>query len=224
MLKLSDRMNRILDMCESFDVWADIGCDHGIISAELVLRSKAKKVIASDISEASLFKAQGYALSMGISDKVVCRLGNGFGVLAPKEADGAILSGMGTPLIITIISQNRSVSENLKSMVISANNYPDRLRKWLTNNGYHIQEEQIVKDAGRFYPIMKAKKGDCIPYSEKELLLGRNILVDDSFKQYVDWLILRENNIISQMGLGGNDPLKHVKMKEIFEEVKNDRC
>ena len=91
MLKLSDRMNRILDMCESFDVWADIGCDHGIISAELVLRSKAKKVIASDISEASLFKAQGYALSMGISDTVVCRLGNGFGVLAPYLKIGVFL-------------------------------------------------------------------------------------------------------------------------------------
>lgn len=224
MLKLSDRMNKILSLCESFGVWADIGCDHGIISAELVLQKKADKVIASDISEASLYKAKDLALALGLTNKIECRIGSGFNVLTPGEAEGAVLAGMGTPLIIKIILESMNVSKRLKSIVVSSNNYHDRLRKWLVENGFTILKEEIVEDSKRFYPVMKITSGECCHYTNNELLAGRNVLIDEAYKKYIDWLIEREQEIIAQITLGGNDPSLHIEKKRIYEEIKNDRC
>ena len=224
MIGLSDRMNKILSMCDSLDVWADIGCDHGIISAELVLKGRAKSVIAVDISEASIYKARAYALSKGVLEKVDCRAGDGFKAISPFEADGAILAGMGTPLIINIISKSPEVSDNLKSMVISSNNYHDRLRLYLFENGFSIEREEIVKDANRFYPVMKVRREKEYSFSEMDVLGGKNVAVDETYVQYIDWLINKEQSIIKQVIEGKNDPTKHLKLKSIYEEIRNDRC
>lgn len=48
-------MAELVPECE---VFADIGCDHGILSEYIISSGKAKKVLASDISENSLAKAK----------------------------------------------------------------------------------------------------------------------------------------------------------------------
>ena len=85
-MKLTNRMEAILSLCCPAETAADIGCDHGQVAVELVLRGLAKTCIAADISAPSLEKARRRAEEWGLSGKVECRLGDGLSVLRPGEA------------------------------------------------------------------------------------------------------------------------------------------
>ena len=60
-MTLSRRLKAIADKTPASDVVADIGTDHGYIPVYLIKKNIAQLVIASDISEASLAKAQRFA-------------------------------------------------------------------------------------------------------------------------------------------------------------------
>lgn len=220
-LKLSDRMEKILNMCGKRDAWADIGCDHGRISCELILRGKAERVIAADISELSLYKAKDLSSSLGLRDKVDCRQGDGLKVLRAGETQGAVLAGMGTPLIEKIISDSMAVADSLSEMVLSANNYPDRLRRWLAANGFNIIHEAVAEDSDKFYPIIKVEKSDVYSISKREAYLGRNVIQDDTYYKYISSLIAREEKIIKSIAGGGADASEHEELKKLYEEVKH---
>ena len=221
-MKLTDRMEKILDMCGREDVWADIGCDHGRISTELVLRGKADKVIAADISELSLYKAMDLSRGLGLSDKVECRCGDGMKVLSKGEARGVVITGMGAPLIERIIGASMEVSEEVREFVLSPNNYPDRLRSFLIGNGFEIACEYAAEDDGRFYPVIKALKGEGKPLSKKELYCGRAAVEDECYIRYIEWLIKREEDILKSIEMGGSRDNGHLELLAVYKERNND--
>ena len=67
LLNLSTRLENIVKLCDNVSTIADIGCDHGYVSAELILSNKCDRVIATDISERSLNKAIRFCDSGNIS-------------------------------------------------------------------------------------------------------------------------------------------------------------
>ncbi len=221
-MKLSDRMEKIVNMCGRQSVWSDIGCDHGRVSAELVLREKAERVIAADVSELSLYKAKDLSSALGLAGKIDCRHGDGLTVISPNEARGAVIAGMGAPLIIRILEQSPEVACEMAELILSPNNYPDRLREWLIDNGFDIIKEVAAEDDMRFYPIIKAVKAKGEPLTESEKLCGRNVDRDKVYERYLDWLIGREEDIIKSISDGGGDPSYHEKLKGVYMEVKHD--
>ncbi len=223
-MKLSDRMEKIVNMCGRQSVWSDIGCDHGRVSAELILREKAEKVIAADVSELSLYKAKDLSAALGLTGRIDCRHGDGLTVISPNEAKGAVIAGMGAPLIIKILEQSPEVAGEMAELILSPNNYPDRLREWLINNGFEIIREVAAEDDMRFYPIIKAVKTNGEPLSEAEKLCGRNVGRDKIYERYLDWLIGREEDIIKSISDGGGDPSSHERLKDIYMEVKYGNC
>ena len=56
MLRLDKRLTAVVNEVNG-EVLADIGCDHGKVSAASLIGGKVKRVIACDISEDSLSKA-----------------------------------------------------------------------------------------------------------------------------------------------------------------------
>ena len=80
---------------------ADIGCDHGKLSAALAGSGRCPLVLACDLRPAPLEKARVTCAPYG--DKVQCRLGSGLDVVAPGEADDIIIAGMGAETIIEIL-------------------------------------------------------------------------------------------------------------------------
>ena len=57
-MKLSNRINHIIRMCNSIDTIIDVGCDHGYISINLIRENKCKKCYAVDINEGPLNNAR----------------------------------------------------------------------------------------------------------------------------------------------------------------------
>ena len=134
-------------------VFADIGCDHGIIGLFVVKNKLAERVCECDVSEDSLSKARNL-----IGDGAEYFSGDGFTPLrqAGIEADQAVIAGMGGELIIRILEK----CPNKPRLILGAQKNTDKLRIYLIKNGYRIEEDYVVSDLGKFYDIIVAEPGE----------------------------------------------------------------
>jgi len=153
---------------------ADIGCDHGKVAVALIKREKAKRVVSSDISGASLDKARKLVKARKMEGVISLREGDGLSVLEEAEADVAVLAGMGGELIMDILAANPGKAPD--TLVLSCNTASGKLRKWLAENGYYIADEAIEYENRRYYPVILARRGQSVALSDLELEFGPVLL------------------------------------------------
>jgi len=157
LLNLSARLEKIVDLCDSTSVIADIGCDHGYVGAELILSNRCDRVVATDISVQSLNKAILFCDSLNIKNYVSFREGDGFNVIYKSDkVKQAIIAGMGGMEIIKILEEKKI---NLKRFVLQPMRDVVKLREYLISHNYKIVTDLLVYDDGIYYNIIKVKKG-----------------------------------------------------------------
>lgn len=146
-------------------VFADIGCDHGIIGLYAVKNHLADKVCECDIGEECLFKARSL-----IGDGASYFCGDGFAPLTAKGIlpDQAVIAGMGGELIIKILEKR----QNNPRLILGAQKNPDKLRAYLIDSGYAIVKDYKVYDAGKFYDIIVAEEGKALPLDRISAFAG----------------------------------------------------
>ena len=157
LLNLSTRLENIVSLCDSVKTIADIGCDHGYVSAELILSNKCDRVIAIDISEPSLNKAIRFCDSLNINNYISFRQGDGFKVIYKSDkVKQAIIAGMGGMEIINILESKKI---KLKNFIFQPMRDVVKLREYLIDNHYKILFDYLVYEDGIYYNIIKVKKG-----------------------------------------------------------------
>lgn len=162
-ISLRPRLLEALRLIGSCGSLADIGCDHGRFSAAALQSGGVKKVIASDISEASLEKAKLLAERCRLSDRIEFRLADGFGGFLPGEVNKAAITGMGGELIASILEKNPDVVNSLEMTVMQPMRGEAELRKYLYTNEFTVLCESVVFDSGRYYQLLSARKGKPSP-------------------------------------------------------------
>ncbi len=162
---LTPRLSAALEMLRGYESVADIGCDHGRLTSALLQTGICEKVIATDISDPSLEKARNLLNRIGLADRVSFRCGDGLSVLKERECDAIAMLGMGGTLMCRILEDQRSKSIDVKAIVFQPMRAQDDIRRYLYTNCYHITEDRIVTDHGRYYQVFKA-----IPETEPEIL------------------------------------------------------
>ena len=95
-----ERLNAIFSVIPQCEVLADIGCDHGKLTRKVLLESRARKVIATDISEKCLSKAR--ELNSDLDNVQFC-VGDGLQALGENKADVIVISGMGGNTMMDIL-------------------------------------------------------------------------------------------------------------------------
>lgn len=150
-----------LSAAESFvrpgHVAADIGCDHGKLTVQLLTSGRCPRVIATDLREDPLGKAKAACEAAGCADKADFRLGNGLEVLQPGEAQDIIIAGMGAETITGILEAAPWVcDENLRLILVPTTKH-SILRRWLCRSGFAISEEKLCLAAGRYYTVICAR-------------------------------------------------------------------
>ena len=155
---ISYRLNAIINMVPEVGVAADIGADHGKVAADIIKKGKAGKVICSDLSGKSLKKACKLVNAKKLENHVMLREGDGLKVLEPGEADAAIIAGMGGELIADILKKGEDRVPDI--LVLSCNTASGLLRSWLDNNGFVIEDEELVFEGRHFYPVIRARRGE----------------------------------------------------------------
>lgn len=204
---------------ECFDCILDIGCDHGKLSVALIKQGIAEKVIASDISAASLHKTTNLAQLCGYEDKLITVCCNGMDGLAEFNADCAVLLGMGGELIAEILDAQTEYSHRLKRIVMQPMRGEAELREYLYAHGYKITAERIVFDAGRYYQLIAAQPGQANELPDfwpqgyfqfgAECYKSGDTLMQPMLERYLDIM----NAKLLKAGCGAPDKLRN--------EVKN---
>ena len=156
---MMDRLEAVFDIVPHAEAIADIGADHGYLAVELIVRGKAKRVIAGDVHKGPLESAKSYVTSRGLSNVIDCRLGDGLQVTKKGELNGAICCGMGGFLMRDIVEEG---PESLEFYVLQPQNGQAELRQYMVEKGYRIVKEIIMKDMGKMYTAFVALRSDCI--------------------------------------------------------------
>lgn len=133
---------------------ADIGCDHGKLSAYLAGSGRCPHVYACDLREGPLEKAK--ATCAPWADRITLRLGDGLQVVSPEEAEEIIIAGMGAETILEILDAAPWVKLERYHLILIPATKHSILRQGLAQRGFALQEETLCTAAGRWYAVMSA--------------------------------------------------------------------
>ena len=156
-VKLSNRLESIVGMVTPKSRVCDVGCDHAFTDIALVQRGIAISALAMDVKDGPLERAKEHIAEYGLEDLIVTRLSNGLKKYSIGEADSLIISGMGGPLMQSILSENWNNTRDFKEMIFSPQSEIYEFRCFLKENGIEIIDEDMVKEDGKYYTIIKCK-------------------------------------------------------------------
>ena len=155
-MKLPKRLETIANLVDNNVNVIDIGCDHGLLDIYLTL-NKNNYCIATDINKNALNSAIKNIEKYKLKDKIQTRLSDGFDDIDIKNNTTAIISGMGTNTIISILK--KADLSKISNLIIQSNNNLDELRKKIIKLGFYIENEVVIKEKKIFYVVIKFKKG-----------------------------------------------------------------
>lgn len=155
-MEISNRLKAICDLCLPGQVVADIGCDHGYVSITLTNSGKFEKALAMDINEGPLRLAGQNIALYGDKARIETRLSSGFDKLEKGEADTVIIAGMGGMLVSDILDAGRDKLESVKQLVLGAQSDIDTVRRYITEAGFRIDDEEMLEEDGKYYQLIRA--------------------------------------------------------------------
>ncbi len=133
---------------------ADIGCDHGYLSALLVASGKCPQALACDINEGPLQRARETAVRYGVTRGMRMILTDGLAGLDSEDVDDIVIAGMGGDLIARIVLETPWLRTGDKHLVLSPMTKAHDLRKALCENGFSIHRERGVRVGKFIYTVM----------------------------------------------------------------------
>ncbi len=189
-MDLSYRLNKIAEKVTINGIIADIGTDHAYIPIFLYKNNKIKSAIACDISKGSLQKAIDNINKYNLQDNIQTRLGNGLEKITLQDnIDTIIIAGMGGMLMIDILEKGNIIANNVKELILQPQKDIDKVRQYLHNNNFKIIDDEMLKDEGKYYTIIKAIKGkEENLYKKEEYIFGKFEIENKSeiLKEYIE--------------------------------------
>lgn len=227
-IKLDDRLMAIVELLGSVDIVVDVGCDHGYVANYLVENNLSKKVYATDISKDSLDKNREFSKKRGNEGEVISVLGDGLKPLN-EDFDGVVIAGMGGELIKEILEESKDKVKD-KILILQPMTGRVELRKYLSENGFFIERESIVKDKNKFYEIIRAVPGEGYK-STSEFYFGNNLVADcnpvlieyvEKYLEKTEIYLERAKNSKTKKGKAQQEDLKiEIKIfKGVLDECK----
>lgn len=219
-MKINDRLRKIGDLVEANSFCLDVGCDHALLDIYLVKKNKNIKAIASDIAEGPLEQAKKNIKRERLEDKIETRLGSGLSTYT-DEINTIIISGMGGRNIIGICKETPKVLKKIDTIIISPNNYQEDVKRFLTKNGFYIENEEFVKDKKIIYQIIVFKRGKK-KYTKKDYFFGPIFLIKKGplFREYY-LRELKSKEILKTM-LPNKYRLKKYILKKEIQIIKSE--
>lgn len=175
-MRLSRRLQAVAHLAEGTAKMADVGTDHGYIPIYLVQEAQAEHAIAMDIKKGPLERAKENIRLYGLEDKIETRLSDGVSELRSGEADTVVIAGMGGALTVNILREGEEILSSVETMVLQPQSELHLVRRYLQNNGYCIVTEDMERDEGKYYPMMKVRHGIQKEWEEHESRYGKYLI------------------------------------------------
>jgi tRNA (adenine22-N1)-methyltransferase len=174
---------------KGYNFLADCGTDHAKLPIFCVGQGLVKKAIASDNKTGPIKNAKKSIDKANLNDLVLPILADGLTYL-DQEIDVVSILGMGGRLIIQILED--ADLTYVKRLILSANSENYLLRDFLQNNNWMIENEELIKENGKYYQLMVLSKGK-MNLNELEKEFGPLIIKSKSpeFIEMVNKLLLK---------------------------------
>ena len=153
-LPISDRLLACAGFIRPGDRVADIGCDHGYLAIHALTTGLASSVIAADIGEGPLQSALHNAVKYGVRDKIEFYLSDGVRNI-PRDFDTLVCAGMGGDTMIHILQSAPWLRKRQYRMILQCQSKTPMLRSYLSEIGWRITEEAVLRDGRFLYTVME---------------------------------------------------------------------
>ncbi|OZB91692.1 class I SAM-dependent methyltransferase [Paenibacillus sp. XY044] len=173
-MKLSRRLQLIMEQIPPGSRLADIGSDHALLPVAAVQAGLVVKAVAGEVNQGPLQAAAKQVAEAGRGDDISVRLGDGLAVISPGEVDVITIAGMGGSLIASILNEGQDKLSEVKRLILQPNVGEDLLRRWLIDHAWVLVSELIIEEDGKIYEILTAVPENSSPVrSNEELYLER---------------------------------------------------
>ena len=208
MIKLSKRLKIIHDMVP-VSVVADIGSDHGKLMIALVQSGKVKKGFAVENKEGPFERLRSNIIRYHVEDMIAPLFSDGIKDIT-RDVGTIVIAGMGGQTIVKILKAHPEKLVSVKTIIIDAHTAVPLARREISQMGFAIADEQIVKEDGIFYEIIKFIRADIAALTNEDLEFGPILRQEKSatFKEKYKHRILEIDNIIAK----GNLPKCRLEM------------
>ncbi|MCR4895367.1 MAG: class I SAM-dependent methyltransferase [Lachnospiraceae bacterium] len=171
-MTLSDRLETLLKLAglgrgsspapapDTLFTVADIGCDHGFVSLELIRRGIADRVVAADLREGPLQRAREHVREAGLEEHIDIRISDGFSAVSPGECDACVIAGMGGALMEEILTGGSEAVSRMAFLVLQPQSELMHFRAFLREQGFSLIRGACLKDEGKWYfPMLAVPAG-----------------------------------------------------------------
>ena len=234
LVKLSSRLAVTAAMIREGTCVADVGCDHGKLSAWLILSGKSRFLYAIDNSKPSLQKAADLFVNLNITSMTRIIHADGLRLLNAEEVDDIVIAGLGSDTIEHIISDTPWLKDEKKHLVLVPNSHQSQLRRYLYKEGFSIQKELAVVENNHCYSVMSiVYLGESEDISNILAEIGKISIKDSMSDIYIRKTYLRAKVVINGLEKAKgyteekyNDAKELIEYieKEYYEVVKDDLC
>ena len=214
-MELGKRLAKVAQLVMPAHTIADVGCDHGYLSIYLAERGKCRHVIAMDVNKGPLQKAEENIRKFGFGDYIETRLSNGLDKLKCGEAEGYVCAGMGGPLALQIMWNDRDKIKGMKQIILQPQSEIWLVRRTLKQWGFVIEQEDVEQEEGKYYFMMRICPGEHfsmdVPPAE-DTSLTENIVLGDghddktiedclrkaAYELFAEGLIAQQNPLLKE--------------------------
>ena len=208
MIDLSPRLRMVASLVPACEFAADVGTDHGYLSAWLLQSGTAQQVFATDINAGPLSRAKQTAQEFELSDKMEFHLCDGLQFPGAERAQAVILAGMGGETMVSIL-EAAPWSWQTTALILQPQSKQRLLYAWLREHAIPISEAKLCEDAGKRYLAFRAGTEGSIHDSVEDLLLRAH---DPLLPDYIESEVMRISRAIAGINAASRD----------MESEKND--
>lgn len=135
---------------------ADIGTDHAYLPVLLLQEGKINRAIAGDVVPGPCEAARHTVRQFHLENRITVRQGSGLTVLAPGEAETAVMAGMGADTMLQILAEAPEVWQHpgFRHLVLQPMSDSARLRRWGQEHGWAVTREELVREGKRLYELL----------------------------------------------------------------------
>ena len=223
-MNLTPRLELAARMLCGFENIADIGCDHGLLSAHLV-QNGAKRAIACDLRPGPLAKAGETARRLGLESRIETRLCDGLNGVAPGEVQAVAICGMGGELIARIIGRAGWAAQGGHLFVMQPQSKGRELRRFLWENDFEIVQEALAAEGRRLYSVISARGlggANASQSAEKNMFLFSDKLREDPlFWAFLDMQKKKYRRIAAGRAMGPGGAGEAAEVLAMLETTEN---
>ena len=203
--RLSQRLTAVASLVPQGAYLADVGSDHAWLPIFLVESGKIDYAMAIDNKTGPFLRMKENIESSKAKNRITPL--NSDGITRLNEGvDTLALCGMGGLLACSILEAHPENLANIQTIIIDPHRDLMAVRKRVSELGFRIDEEVMVKEDRVFYTIIRFVRGfPKAPYTPNELAFGP-ILMRRADPIYVEWLETQKKKIGELLNNKAVDP------------------